>query len=295
VTALAPRMGGALLFGLLLAPAGSAQVSESAMLRSGFVTTADGVRIHYLEAGSGPAILFVPGWTMPAEIWEPQAAHFAKTHRVVLMDPRSQGRSSSPAEGHAPAVRARDIRAVVHDLKLAPVVLVGWSMAVMELAAHVEQFGTGEVAGLVLVDGQAGFDWDSTQTREIFGFLGQVQTDRRAFTANFVKGMFKRPQEDAYYEDLTRASLRTPTDTALVLLLGFFFLNDFRPALAKIDKPTLIVGAEGPWVETQRQMHERIAGSRLVLFENAGHALFVDEPQRFNSLLDEFLEDVASP
>jgi len=130
-----------------LAPAVFAQVTKAAGKKSGFVTTADGVKIHYLEAGpnpgttKGPALLFVPGWTMPAEIWEKQIAHLAKTHWVVAMDPRSQGLSSQTTEGHYPAARARDIKAVVDQLKLAPacpgsscgVVLVGWSMGVTDV------------------------------------------------------------------------------------------------------------------------------------------------------------------
>jgi pimeloyl-ACP methyl ester carboxylesterase len=50
---------------------------------------------------------------MPAWIWEHQIAHFAKTHRVVAMDPRGQGESSKPRDGYFPAARARDIKAVI--------------------------------------------------------------------------------------------------------------------------------------------------------------------------------------
>ncbi len=63
-------------------------------------------------------------------MWEKQITHFAKTHRVVAMDPRAQGESSQTTEGLYPAVRARDIKGVVDQLKLAPVVLVGHSMGV---------------------------------------------------------------------------------------------------------------------------------------------------------------------
>lgn len=72
-------------------------------VKDGFVTTSDGVGLHYLESGSGPSILFVPGWTMPAEIWEPQMRHFWARYRVVAMDPRSQGASDRPTEGHYPS------------------------------------------------------------------------------------------------------------------------------------------------------------------------------------------------
>ena len=105
-----------LVAAVLLTPAAaSAEKYKVPGTKNDFVTTPDGVKIHYLEAGTGSAILFVPGWTMPAWIWEKQIAHFSKTHRVVAMDPRSQGESQQTTEGHYPAARARDIKAVVDE------------------------------------------------------------------------------------------------------------------------------------------------------------------------------------
>ena len=46
--------------------------------KSDFFKTSDGVRIHYLEAGSGRPIVFIPGWTMPAWIWQKQIDEFSK-------------------------------------------------------------------------------------------------------------------------------------------------------------------------------------------------------------------------
>jgi len=52
----------------------STQANKGVTPKSGFVTTPDGMKIHYIEAGpaesvrNSPAILFVPGWTMPADI-----------------------------------------------------------------------------------------------------------------------------------------------------------------------------------------------------------------------------------
>ena len=107
-----------------------------------------------------PTILFVPGWMTPGWIWEHQIAHFAKNYRVVAMDPRSQGESSKPSEGHYPAARARDIKSLVDQLKLAPVVLVAYTSGVTEAVSYVDQFGTETLAGLVLVNGIAGRDYD---------------------------------------------------------------------------------------------------------------------------------------
>lgn len=277
----------------------SAQARTEGTTKSGFVTTPDGVKIHYLQAQpqtpgtKSPALLFVPGWTMPAEIWEKQIAYFADSRRVVAMDPRSQGLSSQTTEGHYPEARARDIKAVVDQLKLAPVVLVGWSMGVAELAAYVDQFGCDTLAGLVFVDGTVGGNAVDPQTAiAILNFAGTIGKNRKKGTAEFVRSMYRTPQSEAYFNRLTQASLRTPTNTAMALMVGML-TGDRQPALAKITKPTLIIGAESPYSGRYVGMQEKIAGSRLEIFKNVGHALFVDDAEHFNAILEEFLKTLA--
>src|SRR3954453_15768871 len=77
-------------------------------VKDAFLTLPDGARIHYLEAGQGSPIVFIPGWTMAADIWEGQIAYFSKSHRVVAYDPRSQGQSSKTADGSYPIARGAD-------------------------------------------------------------------------------------------------------------------------------------------------------------------------------------------
>ena len=88
---------------------------------------------------------------------------------------------------------------------------------------------------------------------------------------------------------MVKATLRMPTNSAVALLVGNL-VTDNRRALAKIDKPTLIVVARvKSWMQFYEDMQKRIRNSRLEVFEDAGHALFVDEHARFNSLVDVFL------
>jgi non-heme chloroperoxidase len=294
-----PRLQSALVLAAaaltLLTPKTGAQAQKPAATKSGFVTSADGARIHYIDAGKGPAILFVPGWTMPGWIWEKQITQFSKTHPVVAMDPRAQGESSQTAEGLYPAARARDINAVVDQLKLAPVVLVGWSMGGAELAAYVDQFGTDSLAGLVFVDGWAGRDYDPNTLPDMFQWVPGFQKDRLKWTDDFVRSnfLFKKPQSEEYARRLANAMLQTPTGSAIAIWVGFF-TSDFRPALAKIDKPTLIIAASGGLCGgVCEDMQKHIRSSHLDIMENVGHALFVDDPARFNSLLEDFVRGLA--
>jgi microsomal epoxide hydrolase len=229
---------------------------------------------------------------MPAWIWEYQIAHFSKTHRVVAIDPRGQGESSKPTEGYFPAARARDIKAVVDQLKLAPVVLVGWSMGVGEVVAFVDQFGTNDLAGIALVDGIAGADPSPQMMSALMGFAGNFLKERDKFTNGFVRGMYKKPQTEPYIQKIIAASKQTPTSAGAALFLGMVS-TDNRAAFAKIDKPALIcIAPGGPWDSVYEDMQRRIPGSRLEKFDGAGHALFVDAADKFNALLDEFLKSL---
>src|ERR1700723_438545 len=238
--------------------------------RSGFVTTSDGVKIHYIEAGKlatspsaqignpmpkdavikqgeiglsashrFPSILFVPGWTMPGWIWQSQIDYFAHDYRVVAMDPRSQGQSSQTGDGLYPASRARDIKAVVDQLHLAPVVIVSWSMAVVETMAYVDQFGTGDFAGLVLVDNDAGGRGMGDADQD-FGMLKGILEDRQNAADGFIRKInFHKPHPEDYIDKVEKASLQVPTNSAVALLVGYF-VADYRPVLPKIDKPGVI-------------------------------------------------------
>ena len=277
-------------------PVSSARPAPNFHARSGFVTSWDGTQIHYLEAGKSRStatspdvsLLFVPGFTMPAWIWEDQIAHFSVRHHVVAMDLRSQGESSKASDGHYPASQARDIKAVIDHLHLAPVVIVGWSMAVTETISYVDQFGTSSLAGIVLVDGLAGRDLTPELVKSNVDFLAAMQTNRAQVTSDFVHSIFHKPHAEEYLRRLTNASMAIPADAVLAMGLSDFY-TDNRPALPKIDKPTLIVGSTRRLLPQFQAMQARLPQAQLEFFEDAGHALFVDDSEKFNALLDDFL------
>lgn len=284
---------------LIAAPAVPAAAEEAeasaadARWDDGFVTTPDGVRIHYLEAAPGPearsepSLLFVPGWTMVAEIWQPQIEHFSERHRVVAMDPRGQGRSDHPEVGYYPEARGRDVKAVVQELELAPVVPVCWSMAVSECVAMVEEFGTRGLEALVLVDGLPGGEYDPQWTPRMLSWTGQLLRNREEGTAAFVRSMYLTPQDAAYLQQVTEWSLAT-SDAAMAALMVGGMTTDHRDALDEIDVPVLLAVTRSPFLPRYEEMRDRIPDVRFEVFE-AGHALFVDDSEGFNAVLEEFL------
>ncbi len=75
---------------------------------------------------------------MPAWIWEHQVRYFAQDHRVIAFDPWGQGASDKPSFGYDHARRARDIGELIAHLDTDPVVLVGWSLGVLEVMKYMK-------------------------------------------------------------------------------------------------------------------------------------------------------------
>jgi non-heme chloroperoxidase len=260
--------------------------------KSEFFKTSDGVRIHYLEAGSGRAIVFIPGWTMPAWIWQKQIDEFAKKYHVIAVDPRSQGESDKPPYGHLPETRSRDYEELVNHLGLKRPVLVGWSMACGELLKYVEQFGTDNLGGLVLVDGLIPEKPSLEMFAGLSGWMNQLQQDRQKQADGFVRTMFKKPQTEDYLKRVIDASMQVPADTAVTLIYNLIAIKDLSGAFARMNRPMLFTYQ--PDTQPSADLLKSKLGDkvRLERFDGDGHALFVDDPEKFNRVLEAFVQSL---
>lgn len=260
-------------------------------MNDGFVDSR-GVRIHYLANEldlKRQSLVFVPGIGMPAWIWDKQLDYFSKDYNVVAIEPRSHGDSDQVSEGLHPLEMARDIKEVIQQLKLDQVVLIGWSIAASQAinyAAHM-----GKLEGLVLVDGIAGIDPSVPFYPSMVDNWKEMQMNRRSFLENFIKNMFKKPVEEGYIQKLVDMTSRLPTNTILNLSANYFLL-DFRSLLPKIQIPVWMAVVDGPRLEYHLKVSETFPNAKIEVFKSAGHALFVDQPEKFNHSLEAFLKQI---
>lgn len=280
---------GALARAAFAAAALLAMVMEtSAAAASRFFVSSDGVKLHYVERGTGSTLVFIPGWTMPAWVFDAQIAHFAREHRVIAFDPRSQGESAIAPGGHHPDRRARDIAELLVAAKVDAAVLAGWSLGVLDVLAYVRQHGDAKVTGLVLIDNSVG---EEPPPDFKFDFIGALRKDRQGTTRNFVRAMYKRSQTDAYYERLARASLRVPLQAAVELLSYPYPRSYWREAIYGTRKP-ILYAVTPRWAEQGANLARKHPAARTEVFGEAGHALFVDEALRFNQLMSDFVRSL---
>jgi len=161
-----------------------------------------------------------------------------------------------------------------------------------ELIKYAEQFGTDNIGGLVLVDGLL----TEKPSPELFVALSEwmnhLQLDRQKQADGFVRSMFKKPQPEDYLKRIIDASAQVPADTAVVLIYNMIAVKDFSTGLARINRPTLFMYQ--PETQQTADFLKSKLGDKLRLerFDGDGHALFVDDPEKFNQVLEEFLQSL---
>ncbi len=254
---------------------------------SNYFHTSDGVKLHYLETGSGQTLVFVPGWTMPAEIWEHQLRHFASTHRVIALDPRGQGRSEKVSFGYQPSRRALDIGELLEHIGGEPAIVVGWSLAMQEVLVLAHEYGTQDMRAVILVDYAVDIDTAGLTSRFV-----SMQTERESWIRNFVSAMYRSPQSDEYLEAITQASLSTPANATAIMIANLILMGPtaLGPALDSLDRPALFIASSQGWaVEQAELIREGWPEIQVEVIEDTEHALFADRPVEFNRIVEEFV------
>jgi non-heme chloroperoxidase len=286
---------------LTLVPFAASSLAQSSALprevTDHFFLSTDGVRLHYLEAGPPAAhtLVFVPGWTMPAWIWMPQILAFSHRYHVVAFDPRGQGDSAVPVSGYEPVRRGRDVAELIDRLDAPRVVVIGWSLGVLDTLASIHVAGDRRLAGLVLVDNSVGEEPPPPPSP----FRPQPRrfgppSSHAAAMKQFVKAMFHHPPPAAYLDRLTEAALHTP-EAASRLLLSYPVPRSYWKDAVYATKVPLLYVVRPRWVAQAETLVRNRPETEMDIFNDAGHALFVDEPARFNSVTERFLQRFVWP
>lgn len=264
---------------------------------SSHLTTPDGVRLRVRDRGprapGTPTILLVHGWKGSHRLWDKTAVHLMDTHRVVAFDLRGMGESDKPAEGYDFDRMASDVGAVVRQLELDDVTLVGWSMGCTVALSYLEQDGGG-IGRVVLTNGPMRLtqapDFPHAMTDAQFdGYLDELVAgwpeSERAFQAESTLA-----GDGPLVDWLYAIALQTPLDAALAIVRSQAKL-DMRAALAAVTVPVLAAYAHhDPYYPTSLAdwIAETAPDGRRVLFEHSAHCTPIEEAAAYAAVLADF-------
>jgi non-heme chloroperoxidase len=272
------------------------------------VAIAQGISLHYWEAGSGQPLIMIPGWSQSAAGFKRSIDVLAKSRLVIALDMRGHGESDKPAGGYRISRLAKDLHEVIGALGLSSVDLLGHSMGSSIIWGYLDLFGTEKLRKLVIVD-QApmttilpAFD-DTTKSEcgclfasvaEAAGFCDIVRaTDTVDGHAGLIKGMFTSAMPESELQWIAAENLKLPRAHAADLLFDHI-LNDWRDVIRNVRLPSLVIGGETSIFSARSQnwIAEQNPNAKASIFptsEGGGHFMFFENAQRFNDEVAGFL------
>jgi 3-oxoadipate enol-lactonase len=259
-----------------------------------------GNEIAFTDAGKGIPVVLLHGYPFDKSMWSGQLEALAAAgFRAIAPDLRGLGETKSSGEIATMDDMARDVAALLDQLRLEQAVICGLSMGGYVAFEFVRLFPA-RVLGLVLAGTRAPAD----NEQEKAGREQQVQTMLRAgmvpiSIATLPKLLAKQTlaEKPAVVKRVRAMITRSDPKGAAAAQRGMAARRDYTEHLSKINVPTLIiVGREDSIrpIADAEFMHSGIRDSRLEIIENAAHMTNMEQPEVFNRVLIEFLETSVS-
>jgi pimeloyl-ACP methyl ester carboxylesterase len=271
------------------------------------VTSNDGVKLYYEEAGSGLPVIFVHEFAGDYRSYEAQLRYFSRRYRCIAYNARGYPPSEVPARpDQYSQERARDdIRDVLDGLKLERAHVVGISMG----AFATLHFGLDypERAISVVIGGcgygaepnrRAQFEEESEAAAKRFESLG-IEEAAASYAIGPTRVQFQNKDPRGWDEFRAMLKQHSPVGSALTLRgvqKRRVSLYDLIDKMKRLSVPTLLMTGDedDPCIEASLMMKRAIPSAGLVVLPRTGHALNLEEPALFNHFVAEFFHQVES-
>ena len=265
----------------------------------------NGVKLHYLIAGTGDPIVLLHGFAETSHMWRPLIARRSDRHTVIAPDLRGFGESSAPADGYNKTAMAQDIHALLQSLHYDRIRLVGHDIGLMVAYAYAAQYPR-EVERLVLMEAfLPGIgDWNSVfLLRDLWHFhfygetpLALVTGRERIYLEHFWNDFAADPAKSVSEADRSFYANEYARPGHMKAGMEVFraFPQDAKDfagfANVKLTMPLLVLSGEkagGPFlIEQGKMVASDVKG---ILVKGSGHWLMEEAPDQVVPELVDFL------
>lgn len=262
-----------------------------------------GLNLHVREWGNseGSPILFIHGWSQNHLSWRRQyESSLAEDFRLVALDIRGHGMSDAPrgVENYTDAqLWADDIAAVIKQLNLSQLVLVGWSYGGFIVSDYIRAYGQSAIAGVNYVGAAVPLNESVFGTFIGPGFMKNAEGAMSPDLPTNIKSM-RNFLRDCLVKPISQE------DFEITLAFNFAVSAQVRAALAKreINSDDVLEAMSVPVLVTHGQedivvlpaMSEHILNTcptaKVSWYEGVGHVPFMESPERFNQELAAFAQ-----
>lgn len=264
----------------------------------------EGINLYYETYGEGKNVVFIHGWPLSGSMWEYQVTDLSVNgYKCICYDRRGFGKSDKPADGYDYNTMSDDLKAVLDELDLQEVTLVGFSMGGGEIAKYFSNHGGARVCKVVIISAVIPYmlktpDNPDGVPQETFDEMTKnMKADRPGFLADFAKDFFgvkllKHPVSDAF---LANNLTKTMEASAIATLecAKAFATTDFRNDVPAINVPALIIHGDSdvtvPIEPTGKHTAKMLPDAIFKIYEGAPHGLWFTEKEKLNADLKAFI------
>ena len=271
-----------------------------------YITADDGAQLFYKDwGGDGTPVLLSHGWPLNSDAWEATALFLAQHgHRAIAPDRRGHGRSSQTWSGNEMDTYADDLACLIEHLDLTELTLVGHSTGGGEVVHYIGRHGSARVAKAVLVSAVPPLmvrtdDNPGGLPVEVFDQIRAGEAHNRSqlyrdladgpFFGNNRSGDVSQGTRDAFWLQGLASGTRNAYEC-----IAAFSATDFRPDLALVDVPTLVIHGDDdqivPFDISGKLSAELVADAKLIVYEGGAHGLPDTARERLNADLLAFIE-----
>jgi pimeloyl-ACP methyl ester carboxylesterase len=244
----------------------------------------DGIDVHWVAEGTGPAIVFVHGWTCDHSVWIEQVAAFSKDHRVIALDLPGHGMSGAPADlKFSYELYARAIEAVRAEAQAEKILLVGHSMGVSVIRQYAIRYPE-RVAGLVAVDGSFRLPPNEQAGPGPLRSLSQMSREES------IRMMFVADTPEALQKKIMAMMLRASDDMAMAVAEPM--RDPSAQSAVVLDVPVLMVFAANRPAPDTEWIRQFVPKAEFHTLAGTGHFLMMEKPAAFDRLLRGFLAEI---
>ena len=273
----------------------------------GSFETNDGHTLRYVEAGSGPPLVLVHGWSHSAKLFEAQLAGLSDRYRVIAIDQRGHGFSDKPNHGMRLSRLAKDLHEFLNALNVREANILGHGMGAAVLWSYWDLFAADRLAKLIFVDQSPFATANPTMTeherklagsnfdfKDLYSEVNCIAgVNGGAVTCALIRGMTTKETPRAIADLIMLQDLRMPRPQAAKLLYNWA-THDWRDTIPRVTLPALVIGAKGSPVpfESQLWIRDQIQGAQAEIFElheGGSHFMFMENPAKFNDLVARFI------
>jgi len=271
--------------------------------RAEYIEVEPNVRLHVTDLGNGKPVILIHGYPLSDACWEYQYHDLVKAgYRAIGITLRGFGESDKPFGKYNYDQFAADIKTVLDKLGIQDAVLGGHSMGGAIALHYVAKYGGAHVSKLALFDAAApchtkkpDYSYPLFTREDITKWVELNNNDRPALLAAVGSKFALTPAAlspgiAAWLTSIELQSSPYAMEQALIALRD----EDLRGDLPKVKVPTLILHATRDSIVSfalAEQMHVGIKNSRLIPFENSGHAAFIEEKEKTNEEFLKFIKE----